>query len=293
MARYNWDLLTIRNNIDKLTQMLNNNISDDEKITIQETILQYQLMLSTIADREKTEDDCKLDIPFNTLFNNFMEYLSMKDEKFINLILDTFKLIKDFEPNFSIDYIVPFTNDKLLEICDNFMETTLPATYFKKYRKEILAHPKHIHIRNYFDYANGVTFIDPVLKQKYILINRRNQLHDLYVPAHEYFHFLFNDYDCHFYSNNDMYYSQEIEGSLANIMFADYYRNYSNNKDSYDIAKQMDESFLFQYQTRTISLVFLTDYLEATNENGKFRANKFNKYLNYFDFKTPIERRIV
>lgn len=293
MAKYRWDLNDMKNNLFLLEQLLDKTLDVTQKNTIIETITQYNMMQSYIATRkQKTDDREDKNITLSEYMQEFMEYLVPSDENLINVILSTFELIKNFNFSLAHDYLLTFNNDDLLELCDDFMRTTLPPAIFTKYQNELLKNPRHLHIKSLFSDNNGLTFIDPVLKKKYILINRRNEITDLYVLPHEYFHFIFNDFRSYLSFDNQMYSSQELEGSLANLLFADYFRNLNDSSQNYNISKQMNQEFLYYYQIRTASLLILMGFIDATNK-GKLRTNKFNKFLNYFGFETPLSAQEI
>lgn len=284
MENYKWNLQEIRNNIEKLNKLLVKTKNEEKRIVIMDTITQYQTMLSEINENNiNCNIDNETDISLEKYMNQYMEYLSEKDEVLINAILSTYDIIKNFEPKNNSEYVVNLNNEQLLEICNDFLKSTLPPLVYKKYEKDILNSISQIHIQNSLSNRNGSTYIDPILKQKYILINLHKEPVDLCVLPHEYFHYIFNDYQSYLYSNNPMYYSQELEGSLANQLFFEFLRPYYPN-----VAKQLEEDFLLYYQMRTISLMILTNYLQSIRSNNKFRKNKFDKWFNYYGFNEPL-----
>lgn len=272
--QYNWNVNKIKCDIKKLKMMLGK--TDNDKLVNDYIDLCYQ-MIDCVNKNEYTEsDNSKLSL--NDLIQIFFEEMEEKDCKLADILIDSYPIVKNFECD-DFDTEVDCSNDMLVKKTDEFLKNYTNQTIYNQYLELKKENPNYLHITecaNLESSTHGLTFINGLLKKKNIIIFRDNTFMDLVTLPHELFHAIFNDYDSNKAMENQCYYSTEIEGSLANLLACEYYReNYP------DIARDIDRFFLDNYKKLLIQLIVGFSYLNSCNDN-KFRTNKFNKLLSTF-----------
>ena len=124
-----------------------------------------------------------------------------------------------------------------------------------------------------------MTYIDYILKKKYVLLLRSNTVYDLITLPHELFHVLFNDFDHYLTFHNQIYYSQEVEGSFADFLAIDFYK-----QKLPEISLEAAKIYLSNYKDNIYSLMIGSSYLQSINLKKQFRLNKI---LNLWNAPIP------
>lgn len=158
----------------------------------------------------------------------------------------------------------------------------MTPSYIEKDFLDILNN-KNLH----FDYSkenngySGVTLLDTILKNKYIYILRNNLLIDLVTLPHESFHSILLDYNHPISTKLNSYYTFEVEGNFANILFGDYFhKNYIYHKNFFN------EYFIEIFNSNITSIIVRNSLLESVTEKNHFRINKFNKMISTYGIET-------
>jgi hypothetical protein len=142
MAKYQWDFYEIRNNIKKLNELLSSTKDIEQQQLILDMIEMYQTMIS-FAHNKKISFKNEIETSLDEIMGQYMEYLIKEDEQLINIILNTYLLIKDFKIKEDIDYIISFSNEELISITNDFLEEVLPSPILKKFKQDILVNKNH------------------------------------------------------------------------------------------------------------------------------------------------------
>lgn len=283
--RYNWDVNEIRNNINTLKRMIGKTPSDE---LILDHISQYYAMLDCVVKHWHEELDTK-EMSIQELIKIFLANITKKDCALVDLLIDTWPIIQNYSCSNLVDTVV-CNNELLIQNTENFLRAYTNHHVYEKYAKLKKENPNYLHITKLtkgMGSIRGITFIDGCLNKKKIILFRDNTFMDLVSLPHELFHAIFNDYDCYQTLGYQSSYTNEIEGSLANLLAADYYR-----KDLPDISKQTDEQFLFEYQNNIRQLIISFSYLTACNNCYSLRKNKFAKLLNMYGIEIPSDGEI-
>lgn len=219
MAKYKWDLSELRNNI-KIIESLLQDENDPYTIELmKDTIKQYYYMIScVIPDKSENHDEVEDFETIQEFLEDILYEADYYDAKLINLLTDTYPIIKDFKQSDNTQYIIRRTNDELLEETNELLKQTLNKSQYQRYQKDVSENPNHLHIMYSPQKTNGTNIIDPILKKKYVLINRCNEPIDITTMTHEYYHFIFNNFTSHKIFENTLRYSIELEGSFANFL---------------------------------------------------------------------------
>lgn len=219
MAKYKWDLCELRNNIKIIESLLEKENDTYTRELMKDTISQYHYMIhSTILRDFEDLDVIEEQNTITDFLEEILEDATRYDARLINLLTSTYPIIKDFNPKDNTQYIICKNNDELLEETNDFLKQTLNKSQYEKYKQEILDNPNHLHIQYSQQSVKGTTFIDSILKKKYVLLNRCNEPTDITSISHEYFHFVFNDFTAHKIFKSTLSYSRELEGSFANFL---------------------------------------------------------------------------
>ena len=282
MHKYKWDLNEIRNNIIILDN-IKKNISDEYVLeVISEIITVYSNMLKIYSKKTfKTFDDEI--IGDNSLEEIIFDTASFYEEKnlpILDAVLNSYYTLKD--SNVNVDVEVPYiknNNDDIVEFTEDFIKKMTTPKIYDKY-KEIMSNHTMLNIKYLKENNNyaGVTLFDSILNKRYISVNRNNTLLDLIILPHEMFHNIFNDDNDETLNSYNCYYLTEVEGCLANILFAEYYKN---NYSFY-------ENFFYDYynavlRTEIDQLVIRNSLLDAAKTSKKIRLNKLNKHLSLYE----------
>lgn len=273
--QYNWDIIEIQNDINKLKLMIGK--TDNDELVSDYINLCYQ-MIDCVSKNEYIEDEND-ELNINDLVQMFFQEMEEKDCKLADILIDSYHVVKDFKCN-NFDTEIDCSDDTLVKKTDDFLKKYTNQTIYDQYLELKRKNPNYLHITkcaNSESSTHGLTFINSLLKRKNIILFRDNTFVDLVTLPHEIFHAVFNDYDSYKAMENQCYYSTEIEGSFANLLACEYYR-----KDYPDIARDIDKYFLNNYKGLLIQLIVGFSYLNSCNDKNKFRINKFNKLLSTF-----------
>lgn len=288
--KYKWDLNELRNN-QKTLENLYNSVEDDlKKQEILAFINLYKSMIDLVIKKEKKEnyllnDDIEETNIKDLIENQIYEYQTT-DISLLNSIIQSYIPFKSVHPiDFELREIpVITTNEEIITITKDFFHKMTPP-YIEKNFLSIL-NSKGIH----FDYSkenngySGITLLDTILKNKYIYILRNNLLIDLVTLPHESFHNIMLDYKHDIATNFNTYYTFEIEGGFANILFGDYfYKNAIQHKNFFN------EYFVEIFNSNLTSIVVRNSFLESVTEKNHFRLNKFNKMISTYGIETFSE----
>lgn len=282
MAKYQWDLNELRNNIKIIDALLKEEKDPEIKQIMKETIKQYRYMIRSVIPNNSEYYDKPQTIEI--FLEDILKDADMYDARLINLLTSTYPIVKDFIQTDNTQYIICQNNDKLLEETNEFLKQILNKNQYQKLTKQITENPNHLHIQYCNQQAHGTTFIDSILKKKYILLNRCNEPIDVSSITHEYFHFIFNDFTSHNIFGTPLGYSIELEGSFADLLTIEDLKLYNP-----EIAHQLSEDFLLYYQIRIICLLIIKCYDIASDKKYSLRINKFHKALNKHGFNEYLD----
>lgn len=282
--KYQWNLYDLINNINILTDYYENTDDIESKQLTMEYIEMYRSMISLIIKKQNGTNNLLNDsIEYNNMDNLIQEQILSYQENDIdtlNTVLQSYLPFREvYAPNYILNEIpIIATNEDLITITKDFYRKMVPNHIYLDFEKA-LENKNNIH----FSYAKtndnyaGLTVIDPLLRKKYIYISRVNQLLDLVNLPHESFHYLFNDFDAYLSTAYNMYYTTEIEGSFANILFGDYfYQNAVEHKNYFH------EYFLEVYHSGISELVVRNTFLKSLRNNKQLNMKKLNKHLEYW-----------
>lgn len=277
MRKYEWDIYELRNNIKILEDMLVKANTKKEKEEIKKSITWFNYLIVLAYSKEKTSTYNDEKVSFEDIINDFMDNYGNTQKKLASLILDTYPIVKDFEPQYNIDYTIHMNNDELLNFTTDFFHTMTDLNTIKQYDYFFNNNLDSLHInssKNQTSDAYGQYFFNSVLRKKYTYIQRNNTLLDGFILPHELFHYLFNNFDV---SNNNLYYTTELEGSFANLLVAEYLSNYPDEK------KFLNTYFLDDYLVNITSLLFGYSVIDNIKDND-FNIDSFSEKMKEYGF---------
>ncbi len=284
--KINWDISEIRNNIAELKHLQSIETSLEKQEAIAWQIQKYQDMLCTIyrkqsnapiLDTEKMNLDEVADIFFE---NTFLK----KDYFLIDLLVYSWPIIQPFHEDESELTTIICNNQQLIQKTESFLKKYTTPNIYQQYLTFKQQNPHYLQIKkdNWDLGYSGLTYIDYILKKKYVLLLRSNTFYDLVTLPHELFHVLFDDFNHYLTLHNQIYYSHEVEGSFANFLAIDFYE-----QTLPEISLEAAKTFLSNYKDNIYSLIIGSSYLQAINFKKQFRLNKFNKILNFWNAPIP------
>jgi len=288
MAKYKWDLYEIRNNINILKELLKNEnnpyIKEQIKfyINVYNTILQLAINKITVND---FDDELFGNIDFDNIKDLIKEsILSYKDNnrKVLDIILNSYLVFqKEYSDKFIMKEIpISDTNEEIIMIAEDFSKKMLPTRLSDRFIGAIKDNVINISYAKENKQYSGTTFFDPTLNKKYVYVSRTNNIIDLVVLPHELFHYLYSDSNITITEKYNTFYNGEVEGSLANLLFSEYfYENFLEDRNHFN------EFFLERYYCQVTELIITNCMLDASVDERKIRLNKFNKNLNYLSLK--------
>ena len=283
--RYNWNIYEIRNNIKSLEELVKNGQNDE---LILEHIKLYHMMLNCVTKGEDEELD-NSEISIKELNEYFFENIARKDCRLASLLIDSYDIIENYTgDNLATPLIC--SNDTLIRNTEYFLREYTNGYIYGKYLKLRQENPDFLHItklKNTNNPCRGLTFNDSIFRKKKIILFRDNTFMDLVSLPHELFHAIFNDYDCDKRISYQSYYASEIEGSFANLLATEFYR-----ESLPDISKECEEHFLLEYKQQLMELIVNFSYLSSRNDSNNLRKNKFNKMLRYYKLKINSEETL-
>ena len=284
MTKFKWNLYELRNNLNYMEKIYNEETDETNKEFISVYIDMYREMINLAIINNNNENDLLNDeLVFkdtSDLINEQINSYKNNSLEILNIVLQSFLELKKVCSGITnlTDERILCTNNELINVTNDFNNKMLPNSIKDKFI--IDNHNQNIHI-SYTEQNNiysGLTLFDPILRKKYIYISRNNSLIDLVTLPHELFHYVFNDYDATIVSNYNTYYTTEIEGCFANILFGDYFYKNSSYNNNY-----FNEYFLEVFHSEISELVIRNSFLDSIRDNKKIRMNKLNKTLNYWD----------
>ena len=285
MAKYQWDLNELRNNIKTLQHYYSTETNEDNRKMFLNYMEMYKIMIMMVTKNKNDNNEILNDnlecADIDSLIDEQVLSYQDNDLNIINILLQSYLPFRDvYIPNYSLTNIpLIATNQDLIDVTNDFFKKMLPSNLAKEFEKGIIDNNsiQFSYVKRNDSYS-GVTLFDSVLKNKYIYVSRTNMLIDLVTLSHEAFHYFLNDFDVHLITNYNMYYTTEIEGGFANILFGDYFYN-----NAVDNRNYFNQFFLEVYHDGISQLVVRNCFLDAIKENKKLRMNKFNKTLGIFD----------
>ena len=272
--RYNFDFNELRNNRNALKNLYNNsNIEDKNEIRI--TIDMYNHMLG-LANRKNNVydkfDDTLKSTDINQLVNEFYSFYNKNTLPIINMILPAINTLKSFNPELLNIFGTADTNDDWITITlEFFKRMTTPHIYNQV--KELFEKNKHFlninYYKEYYAYP-AATLIDGILKKKYIVLSKNNEVLDYPNLALELFHYLFSDYDTKTLTEHNSFFLSEVEGMFANILFSEYFNYCFQNENDTD-PDLMKKFFLLEFKSQVSELVIRNGLLDSLDKNKKIR----------------------
>lgn len=268
-------------NINKIRKMITNLEFEMTKTADVDTIAYLEDMINIYKDMlGSVTRNIHIDTIKNTVSSTsycfLIEDLSdLSIKPLVELLIDSFTLIKDFPFDDIYDIRIHETNDRLVELTNEFMLKYLPKEYYDKYQKMIASDNFNLCINYEKDSDScGHTAIDGVNKEKFVIVQRNNIDIDTITLPHEMFHSLFNDYTSYQINANNLVYTREIEGTFANLLFIDFMKSRNNN-----IATNLDKQLLLFFQIRGLVLMYCAYII---NKEDKENILDLNKYRNLF-----------
>lgn len=289
--RYKWDLEKLRYRRKILEEIARHTEDENVKYNAFEQANIYTEMLKTARKKSTSMDNLDStfqDLNINELLEEVMKSYSPHNLPFINILLQSFFTINNYNHTREEDNICVATNQELVNITRDFFEKKTPNYIVKKF-DNILAEGDIINIA--YSKSNsiypGYTLYDYFLNKKYIFVGRSNKLYDLCILPHEAFHYIFRDRDVGLVGMYDTYYLTEIEGMFANILFGEYFKENTSPNNEY-----FNDYNLHLFKDNIDDLVTRNTILDSLKGDKKIRLSKINKYLGYFEvlpFKTEEE----
>lgn len=267
-------------NINKIREMITNleiemtKVADVNTIEYFKDIINiYKWMLNSVV--KNNHIDTENNISSTSYYYLLEDLCDLSIKPLVELLINSFTIIKDFPFDDIYDIRIHTTNDRLVELTDEFMLKYLPKEYYNKYKKMMASDNFNLFI-NYEKNSNscGHTVIDGINKEKYVILERSNIDIDTIILPHEIFHSLFNNYTSYQINANNLAYTSEIEGSLANLLFIDFMKNRNNT-----VATNLDKQFLLFFQIRGLILSYCA-YM--VNKEDKENVLDLNKYRSLF-----------
>lgn len=283
--RYNWDINEIRNDIKRMEELVKNNQEDE---LILDHVKQYHMMLSCVIKGENEELDSN-EISIRDLNKYFFEDITKKDCELADLLIDSYDIVENYTSD-DLATIAVCNNDILIKNTEHFLKEYTNEHIYGKYLKLRQENPNYLHItklENSNSKSHGITFNDSIFRKKKIILFRDNTFMDLVSLPHELFHAIFNDYDCDKRSSYQSYYVSEIEGSFANLLTTEFYREALP-----DISKECEEHFLLEYKEQLKELIVNFSYLSSCNNSNNLRKNKFKKILGHYNLRINNEEKL-
>ena len=292
MKKYKLDLKQLNIEYNMIKYAIDN-IDDEEVLEqLKDGLKTYNFLFRSFKKNGKgiaVFDDNLCDYELNDLINDFSETYDDKDLKSIlKIILISYCITCDYLVYKKQDSIpIRENNERIVEVAIDFFDKMTPA-YIKKEFNKIIDDRNNVldisYSRSVSDYA-GIVLIEPIFKNRFILIKRSNLLRDYNILPHEAFHYIFiKDTSVNRHSFNS-YFLAELEGSLADMLFAKYYEEYSDTNKLY-----FSTSFINGVISTIEDLVIRNALFASLKDNGNIRMNKLNKLLALYSF-IPFEKK--
>ena len=291
--RYTWDYNELRSNKNELMKMLLTTKDSSEAEEIKITIKMYDEMLK-LSNRKINAysqfDDTITSHNVNDLILDFSDSYTKDMLPIINLLLPAMQVLKDKKDKIIEIFDIGDNNDELVTVTlDFFSKMTTPDIYKKV--KELFENKHFLNI-SYYKEMNpfpGVTFIDGILKKKYVAISRANEVLDLTHLAHELFHNIFSDYEVKTLFEHKTFYLTEVEGMLANILFGEYFKKYIGSNDDEIDNDLVKNYYLEGFNSEITDLVIRNGIIHSIDSKSKLRLSKLNKYISLYNIPDITE----
>lgn len=306
MARYHWDANRIREKIkivDHYLELLTDlppNKENQEEIhsLIYAKKFYHDLLCCYDASKEETLSE-SLD------YSSLEELVGIKEKdpterlksflltpykipkKLISISTNSLRVIEDYT---IVDQGTPryiLNNEELLDVFHDFIRRMGTTALYQKMEKQ----KSHIELNiqklpSYSYVLGGYCGFDKVFDDRYINLFRDNTIDDVVTLCHEFFHAFYYNPNLDDDFRNQVYYISELEGSFANCLVAEYYRQLGQER----IANYIHTNYLMDFVIRNfeLNIGFL-----LTRQKGRITLEKFNRKLDkknvLFDFNDVNE----
>ncbi|HIT22155.1 MAG TPA: hypothetical protein IAB56_04230 [Candidatus Scybalousia intestinigallinarum] len=294
MTRYHWDLNKIKGRIKIIEQTIEatqkhpNNIYAEyiiQNLTQFKDLYHFLLHYYSISKTSASSYDPPF---YNSTVGKAEKMIEESPKEKLNSFLFNSHTISkslinistnglNYTNGYSIAEVNPsplyINNQDLLELFNDFIHQMGSPSLFHKIDQE----KTHIELNiqkapNYFYSMDGCCFDDYLFNEKYINIFRSNTIKDMVTLCHEFFHGFYSNLNLKYTNRNELCYFSELEGSFANLLVAEYYRQLGQEENAYYI----DSTYLENYILRNFELNI--GFLLA-KQKRKFTLERFNKKL--------------
>ena len=294
MARYHWNLNRIKEKIKIVEDAINatqkhpNNIYAEyiiQNLTQFKDLYHFLLYYYNISKTSTSSYDSSF---YNSPVGKAEKMIEESPKEKLNSFLFNSHTISkslinistnglNYTNGYSITEVNPsplyINNQDLLELFNDFILQMGSPSLFRKIDQE----GPHIELNiqkepNYFYSMEGCCFEDSLFSEKYINICRSNTIQDMVTLCHEFFHGFHSNLNLKYTERNELCYFSELEGSFANLLVAEYYRQLGQEENAYYI----DSIYLENYILRNFELNI--GFLLA-EQKRKFTLESFNQKL--------------
>lgn len=289
MKKYKWDLYELKLYYEAMQEAYEVNDDEDVKYSINSMIEMYRMMLNIFNKRKgfKEFDDNLESCSLDDLIDETLDFYTYDKLDIINAVIQAFKVVRKYDITDDLtDDKIAITNEQIVSVTKDFFKKMTPIYIEEKFDKIINSHNvlNISYSKSNSDYA-GITVIDPLLKKKYIHINRTNHLSDLIILPHEAFHYIFLSDKAGIIDSYNSLFLSEVEGCLANTLFGEYYKNNATENNNFFI-----DYYKFVFKDEIAELFIRHALIDSLKENKSIRLNKINKVMSYYG-GTPFENR--
>lgn len=289
MKKYTWNQEELRNNIDFLMLMECMKLNHKDQKLLNENIDSYISMLKMANKRSRLEEfyDDYSEYELVYIIEMLYSEYGRKNKRIINLIFKAMQhSIIDYQTLTGDEYI-RYTNEQLIDLARDFI-ISLDNKDLINSLNEVVDNDKLCikYSKDAHEYA-GITLYDKFNDSKFIYVGRNNRMRDLSILPHELFHYTFagdNQYEKSF-KNSD--FLGEVEGTLSNILFADYY-----NKTAYDNRKYFIDANKIQLTAGIKNIFIMESLIESLDSNMEIRFDKLNKKLGKYGININSKEEI-
>ena len=282
MKKYTWNQEELKSNMDFLMLMDGMKLNHKDQKLLSEDINTYISMFEIING----------EVNFEESYDNYMEYeleyiiemlyseYNRKNKKIIDSISKAMQYSKiDYQTLAESEHI-RYTNEQLVDLARDFIISLDNKDLINSLNEVIDSDKLCIkYSKDAHEYA-GITLYDEFNDSKFIYVGRNNIMRDLSILPHELFHYAFNNkagYQTYF-KNSD--YLGEVEGMLANLLFADYY-----NKTAYDNKKYFIDANKIKVTGEIKSVFIMSSLLESLDSNMEIKFDKLDTRLRKYDIQ--------
>ena len=279
MNKYKWDILELRDNCEKLKEMLRYEKSEIKQENINDFISLYNTMQLITYNRCSQNNVFDYDLDGNNydyLINDLFSYYDTKEkQEIMALLINAYDILKSSDKTRNLyNPVISINNDELLGISSRFYREELPSQVYKDYLDIFNGDSLNIgYSKNPNDFG-GVNLFDPFLRKKYINVTRSNRLVDLVLIPHEAMHYLVNDYSAGISTGCNSDFLDEIEGSFINLLFSKWYSNITHHNEDF-----FKNYFIYYLDYQIGIILFRTILLNAINDDKSINYEGLNKLL--------------